>query len=120
MSIFPECYKVKDIELILNKGFYSSDNCYISFVPIYFRNKKPLLYLKIIINSDDSNINYDVVNDSNKPYSGFYRRDESYKKFNELLDKKILYILNGFVKDGLFYKVNKVKKTNKKHKGETI
>ena len=114
-NLFPDYYRVKDVDLILNKGFYLTDNYCVSFIPIYFWRRKPLLYLKITINTENNNeINYDVVTDNNKLYYGFYRRDAIHQKFNSLLDKKILEILNQLVKDGLFHKVrkNKPKKNN--------
>lgn len=105
-------------KLKANKFSFKELNTYILTVPLYFykssKHKKYVtVQMLICINLNESDYEFEIIDENNNMYTPYYNREYGYSKLNKILDKKIIQEFKFLEKQGIMRKVKgKIKHEN--------
>lgn len=104
-------------KLKANKFSFKELNTYILTVPLYFyksnHKKYATVQMSICVNLDESNYEFEVIDENNNMYTPYYNREYGHSKLNKILDKKIIQEFKFLEKQGIMREVKgKIKHEN--------
>lgn len=79
-------------------------------LPLYFykssnHKKYATVQMSICVNLDESNYEFEVIDENNNMYTPYYNREYGHSKLNKILDKKIIQEFKFLEKQGIMREV---------------
>lgn len=103
-------------KLKANKFSFKELNTYILTVPLHFyksskHKKYATVQMLICINLNESDYEFEIIDENNNMYTPYYNREYGYSKLNKILDKKIIQEFKFLEKQGIMREVKGENKT---------